>query len=265
MAKSELIMGRDVTGRNVVLDPFAAAHTLFTGRTRSGKSVAVYTALAGLKGLPVQVCGIDPTGILFNALGEHLGGSSLRVSTLADEEKLGLVLDELVAVMDRRIRDLLALKLDKFGPDDFSAARPVLICVFEEYPGTLAATHALDAAAGRKVADRIETKLRAAIQRLALEGAKAGVFVWLVAQRADAQLLTGVLRSQLTQKFSFAQDDDGLRMLHEGITPEEIEAAQKFLPGQGYVEILGSVPLTQFRADLLDYEGLCRIYAEPSS
>lgn len=205
---SLLTLGRTPGGVDVIIDPTEAAHTLFTGQTRSGKSVQVYGALAQLPRSGVQVCGIDPTGILFNAIGDQLGGDALRALTLADPERVEHVMRELVAEMDRRIRVLLAQRLDKFT--NFTSDLPLLVVVMEEYPGTLAALQAIDAASGARPVDRLETKVRAAVQRIALEGAKVGVRLWLVAQRADASLLTGVLRSQLTQRFSFRQDPDGL-------------------------------------------------------
>lgn len=249
-------IGRDRTGRDLCLDPFLARMTCLSGGTRTGKSVMLYVMIAQLLGLPVKLCGVDPSGVVFNALGEHLGGSEWRVKTLRDIDAVERVMGELVAEMDSRIERLLSLKRDKFDKPDFSERFPLLVVVFEEYPGLLAALSALDQANGSKQSDRVELKVKASVQRLALEGAKVGVRLWIVAQRADASLLTGVLRSQLTQRLSFRQDADGLRMLHEGITSEEIQAAQRFQPGQGYAEFLGELPLTAFRADYMTYDEL---------
>lgn len=263
LGQPDLIIGRSITGEDLLLDPFEPGHALFTGRTRSGKSSLVYTLLAQLKDKPVQLCGIDPTGILFNAIGKNgLGGDALRVLTVSDSVRVLDVMNKLLAELDKRIKDLLAAGKDKLNASDFSPDFPLLIVLFEEYPGTLTALQALDQASGAKVADRIETKVKAAVQRLALEGAKVGVRVWMISQRADASLLTGVLRSQLTQRFSFALDDDGLRMIHEGIKPEQIEQADRFLPGQGFIEMAGQLRLTRFRADFTSYEGLAKIYAD---
>lgn len=56
---------------------------------------------------------------------------------------------------------------------------------------------------------------------------------------------------------SFAgQDADALRILHESITPEQIEQAANSLPGQGYAELSDSEHLTMFRAYLMTYEQL---------
>lgn len=249
-------IGRTRTGRDICLAPFVSQHTVLTGATRSGKSVCLYTMLSQLPGLPVQVCGVDPSGILFNALGDALGGQSRRVATLRNPVRVEQVLNGIVHEMDDRIDTLLGLRLDKFDSGDFTEDVPLLIVLLEEFPGMLAAIAADDMANGRKQSERLEPRIRAHVQRLALEGAKVGIRLWIVAQRADAAILTGVLRSQLSQRISFRQDADGLRMLHESITPEQIDAAQRFLPGQGFVEFAGTVPLTPFRSDFITYREL---------
>lgn len=246
-------LGRTPSGADVMLDPCDPSHFSFSGRTRSGKSIAVFNCLAQLKGLPVVVAGIDPTGVLLGALGEGLGGSRLRALTLRDPERALAVVDELVEIMDDRIDRLLAERRDKF--EDYSADFPLYIVVFEEYLGLLSALGSIDKATGAKPADRIETKVRAAVQRLALEGAKVGMRLWIIGQRFDASILSGVLRSQLTTKISFAQDADGLRMLHEGLSSEQIEQASSFIAGQGFVET-PTLPLTMFRGDLMTYQQL---------
>lgn len=258
----QLRIGRNQAGRDLFLDLGRPGHAIFSGATRSGKSTLVYGLLAQCRGLPVQVAGIDPSGVLLNALGaEGLGGDSLRVLTLSDPERVKSVCAELIAEMDKRINNLLQLRRDKFNPQDFSPDFPLLIFLLEEYPGTLAALQAIDQASGAKPVERIETKVRATVQRWALESAKVGGRLWVIAQRSDASLLTGVLRSQLTQKFSFAQDPDGLRMLHPNISDEQITAVSDFQPGMGYLEIAGQQPLTRFRADYCSYEQLANFFA----
>lgn len=251
-----ITLGRTFYGTDLNFDPLKG-HTLLTGRTRSGKSVQLYTMLAQLKGLPIKVVGVDPSGIVFNALGDEIDGCSQRVLTLKKPEYARVVMKNIVAEMDARINLLLDKQLDKFT--QFTKDLPAIFCVMEEYPGTLAALKAIDAASGAKANEKVETQIRANIQRIALEGAKVGVFLWIIAQRADTSLLTGVLRSQLVNRLSFSQDPDGLRMLHESITPEQIETAQKFSPGQAFAEFPG-MPLTQYRADLCTYQQLVRLF-----
>lgn len=57
------------------------SHMLVSGKTRSGKSSFVYGLLNQMRCLPVTVAGVDPTGILFNELGDGWGGDALRPRT----------------------------------------------------------------------------------------------------------------------------------------------------------------------------------------
>lgn len=258
MRSHDVIMGRSVAGQNVTLDIFAPNHLLLTGATRSGKSAQLYALLAQCRDLPVICTGIDPSGIVFAGLGDGLGGEKLRVMTTRDPERCIATLDAIVSMMDRRISVLLEKRIDKI--EEYDEDMPLVLVVFEEYPGLLAAFNAIDASNNARGKDRVELKLKSSVQRLALEGAKAGIKLILLAQRADASLLTGVLRSQLTARFSFRQDSDGLRMLHEEITPTQIEKMTHFLPGMGYVEIAGTTPITQYRADFIDYHDFVEVF-----
>lgn len=260
-AITPIVAGRTASGQDLCFDPVAGGHTLFTGRTRSGKSSLLYSLLVQLRGKPVKVCGADPSGVLFSALGEGLGGADLRALTLRNPQRIQTVFSDLVELMDERISELLSARRDKFT--DFSVSFPLVIVLVEELPGLLGGLEALDKASGAKSVDRVELTVRAALQRLALEGHKVGLRVWLVSQRADATILGGVLRAQLTAKFSFAQDQAGLKMLHEDLTPEQIASAAQFLPGQGFAEIAGFLPLTLFRADYCSYDQLANFF-DPS-
>lgn len=256
-------LGVNNKGENIFLDFFLAQHTLLTGQTRSGKSICLYSILAQLKDEPnIKVCGIDPTSILFNAIGEHLGGSDLRVGGLKDCEKACEVVKNIVAEMDRRIDLLLSQSLDKFDREHFNENMPLLVVCFEEFPGIQAILQAFDKASGAKPAERTETRFKADLQRLALEGAKVGIRLLIVAQRADTAILTGILRSQLTQRISFRQDKDGLRMLHETITPEQIEAMPSYQPGMALCEFDGFLPLQKIKADFISYQELVRHYKQ---
>lgn len=257
-----ITLGRTPAGRDVTLDLWAG-HCLLTGRTRSGKSVLAYSILAQLRHEPpVKVVGIDPTGILFNALGEGLGGSHLRVLTLADPERVREVMSEIVAEMDRRIARLLALGRDKFGPEDATTGTPLMLVVMEEYPGLLGALQSIDQASGAKPADRLEPMVRAAVQRIGLEGLKSCVSLVLLSQRADSVLLGSVLRSSLTSRITFALSErDGYAMVMPEISPEQVEAGRKFRPGEAYADIAGVEQITRFQADFIDYRGLTAAFA----
>lgn len=243
-------LGRALTGEDLHLDLNSAGHAVFTGRTRSGKTVQVMTLLAQcahIKG--VEIAGVDPSAVLFGPLG---GFPSEEKRALGlNVEKIAEVLDILEAELDSRLAALLSSGVEKFdlrAPD----APPVLIVIFEEYPGLISALDQISG--GSKAKNAVNGKaIQRVVSRLGLEGAKVGIRVWIMAQRADASLLTGVLRASLTQRFSFAQDAEGLKMLHESISDQQLLDAAVFKPGQAYAQISGELPLTRYRADLIEY------------
>lgn len=258
---TRLILGKFQTGLPTFFDPLSAS-TIISGRSRSGKSTALYSILAGLVDSPVRVFGCDPTGVCFNALGDGLGGRAFRVSTLRDPPALIEVMEKVVAVMDKRIDKLLAEQTDKFV--DFDRNFPALLGVFEEYPGIMGILHSWDSANGLKPAERLAPQFERLIQRLALEGRKVGIYLLICIQRGDVAALGsagGILRSQLGNRLSFAQDPDGLRMLHGSTLTEEILAtAAGFLPGQGLLQLETDPAPRIWRADPTTYLELVTTY-----
>lgn len=251
-------VGRDAKGSDVFLEPFASYHTLISGQTRSGKSSLIYGYLANLKPLKqVTLCGVDPTGVLFSAIGSSgLGGDSLRVSTLQDVDAIKEKTHLLVQEMTERINRLLSLRRDKFDYEDFSPNFPLLLVLYEEFPGLVNSLKISDALL--KPADRVLPRFLADLQRLCFEGLKVGIRIYLICQRGDAETIGGNLRSQLDQKISFRQRGDSFAMLHR-LTPQEQNQGEKFLPGQGYIETPGK-DLKKFRADLCTYQQLVQRY-----
>lgn len=250
-------VGRDAKGSDVFLEPFASYHTLISGMTRSGKSSLVYgylsnlSNLSNLKPLKIKLCGVDPTGVLFSAIGSSgLGGDSLRVSTLQDVDAIKEKTHLLVEEMDRRINLLLSLRRDKFDYEDFTEKFPLLLVLYEEFPGLVNSLKISDALL--KPADRVLPRFLADLQRLCFEGLKVGIRIYLICQRGSVETIGSNLRSQLDQKISFRQRGDSFGMLHR-LTPEQIKQGERFLPGQAFLDTPGQ-DLKKFRADFCSFE-----------
>lgn len=248
-------LGRTPAGTDLHLDLAETNHVLISGASRQGKSAQLYAAVSQMKSLPIKICGVDITGIFFNALGPTaLGGDELRAMTLRDPEHVLSVVERVVQEMDERITRLMEQRRDKFAWSDFKPDFPLLIVIFEEFPSLLMALSQIDKVNGARGGDRLEVRLRACVTRLILEGAKTGTKVWLISHRGSAELLGGLQRASIGTRLSFRQDGDGLKMAHESIKPEEIEQAQHFLAGQAFFE--SGCPLTAYRADYMSYEEL---------
>jgi DNA segregation ATPase FtsK/SpoIIIE-like protein len=233
----------------VELDWTSAAHVVIQGATRSGKTTGLYSVLAQLAKTPdVEVTGCDPTGLLLGPWAARRGLVASSVGT-ANPAAHVATLEALTATMDARIagipsgRDTVAI-----GP-----RCPLLVVVLEEYPGLL---RVLDA-------DRQLGKLaRAAVARLLGEGAKAGLRVVLVAQRAEASIIGGYERGQASHALSFrVAGRDTVAMLHADAAADVV-AAHATAPAGVALLFAPGTPLRRLRAPHVTYAEYVAAVAE---
>lgn len=238
------LLGRGEDGAPVLLDWRTLAHLVVQGATRSGKSTGLYGVLGQLATAEhVQVTGCDPTGLL-------LAPWTARTATVAPSTGTAnpaahvAALEALTAAMDDRIAAIPP------GRDtvDLGPHHPLMIVVLEEYPGLLRVLDA-DRALGKRA--------RAAVARLLAEGAKAGVRVVLVAQRAEANIIGGFERDQASHALTFRVGGrESVRLLHPDAPPDVIAAHATAAPGIALLSAPG-VPLRRFRAPLTTYPAYC--------
>lgn len=249
-----VILGRDEAGADVTWSPLTpASHALVVGGTRSGKSICLQVLLAQVASMPdVRVCGVDPTGLLLSPFAGPDPDNLIALGTSSDS--LGKAVDVLAHLVDvtlaERLEHLRETKADAIREP--STQRPLTMIVLEEYPAFLAACSADDTAAARKPAERLRVRAELYVQRLLAEGLKAALVVVLAAQRADADVLGGYRRDQMSTRIAFRLESaDGWRMVLPG-HPEVAEGSPGLSPGTGY--LMSPVhQLTKFRGDLLDY------------
>ncbi|WP_214370668.1 hypothetical protein [Pseudonocardia sp. H11422] len=237
-----VLLGRDEGGTCLRAEPGDLPHAIVQGVTRSGKSVWTYGLLAQLAHRPdVLVAGCDPTGLLWRpfAGSRHAPWQSSGLADLAAHEA---VLRRVVDEMDARIRDLPADR-DTLA---VTPARPLLVVVLEEYPGLL---RVLDAAKSRD--DDPGKRVRALVSRLLAEGAKAGVRVVILAQRAEASVVGAFERAMCSLRISFRCDNRAsVDLLHPGADPAVADAHTAALPGIALLSRPGH-DLTRIRAPFL--------------
>lgn len=246
-----LRFGVTAAGEEVAWD--SPKHVIVQGQTRSGKSAFTYRVLAQAfeKRGQIRVIGVDPTAVLlkpFAALGErhiHTGGADLAGAVA--------VLEWAVAEMDRRIGLLWENRVDKI--ERFSRACPVLLVVLEEAPGLMTALADDDAAEGRRPAERLEPRAKRLIRRILAEGAKVGVTLFTLCQRASTSVIPGDGRSNVAFRLSLRlSDGDGLRMLHSGVQDEDARWVASAKPGRALVDS-PALHHARVRLDWLDYAG----------
>lgn len=234
-----VLIGRDEGGNDLAQDWRDTAHTIVQGVTRSGKSVWTYGVLAQLAGDPdAIVAGCDPTGLLWRpfAGSRH---ETWQVSGLADPRAHERLLARLCAEMDARIaalpadRDTLAI----------SAETPMLVLVMEELAGLLRAVDSADKESGKRI--------RMLMGRLLAEGAKVGVRVVILVQRAEAQVVGAFERAMCSLRISFRTDNRAsVELLHPGAEPATADAHTTAAPGVALLSAPGQ-PMTRIRAPYL--------------
>lgn len=237
----ESAFGVDTSGQAVGFNP-ASLHTAVAGRTRSGKSVTVYSILSDASEQPwVRVVGIDPTGVLLGPMADE---KSLDFALGTSPESLEGALTLLQRVereMDRRIAKLMHLGVDQIPASAYSDPRlGAILLVLEEYAGLLAAMVKSQAEEVRRIVGRV---LR--------EGSKAAVHVLTILQRPEAAVLHD--RAQYARAIVMAVENaDSVRMLLPSATPEQTEQLLRATPGRGFIAEAGR-PLRFFRADYMTY------------
>jgi hypothetical protein len=254
-------VGRTEQGADLRVPLLEAGHAIVQGRTRSGKSLWSYSWLAQLaQADDVIVSGSDPSGLLL-APWEARQPSWVALGTSGGAQAHLDVLDALTAEMDRRLRTL-PKGCDKLP---ISSSDPALLVALEEYPALirLASTAGKPAAGQPKVVERIQGQ----VGRLLSEGAKVGVCVLLIAQRADAAIVGGFERGQASLRLSFSVDSgDALKMLHSGVDAPTAEAHATAPKG---VALLSApeLPLLRIRGPYLpgEYAAYCQLVAGQNS
>ena len=106
MAKSKIsfVVGKDVSGRNVIADLHSMPHMLIAGATGSGKSVCINTIITSFlyKASPdeVKLVLIDPKVV---ELGSYNGIPHMLIPVVTDPKKAAAALNWAVNEMQRTI------------------------------------------------------------------------------------------------------------------------------------------------------------------
>lgn len=219
-------IARAETGGDVYLDFADATHTIVQGSTRSGKSVLMYAVLAQIARSPhAEIWGCDPNRVLLAPLANTLEDEERnRRFVVGNNPQQALeMLERVTALMDARIESLVPRRLEKIA--EFTPEEPVIIVVLEEYAGLMAQALIED--------KKVHAEIKKLVGRLFAEGAKAGVRMVMILQRAEASIIDGATRANAMQRITLGVDNgDSVRMLHEGLDSETAEAITHFKNGR---------------------------------
>ena len=210
-----LILGKDVSGKPMILDLSKMPHMLIAGATGAGKSVCMNTILTGLlmKYSPedLRLILVDPKTVEFHTYNDL---PHLVVPVITNAKKVSLGLRWVIDEMERRfkyfnqvgVRDLnsfnkrpLVQQKDLFDNDqdmnfennnegDIPNRLPYIVVVIDELADLMAVAQA---------------EIESSIARLAAKSRAAGIHMILATQRPDVKVITGTIKANFPARVAF--------------------------------------------------------------
>lgn len=180
-------IGFDITGKPIIGDLAAFPHVLIAGTTGSGKSVFMNVLICGLlsKFTPdeVKFIMVDPKMV---ELSPYNGIPHLQRNVITDTSEASAALEWAADEMERRYKQLANAGVQNIAQ---YKGMPYLVIVVDE------------------MADLMMTaakEVEESIIRIAQKGRAAGVHLILATQRPSADVITGLIKSNVPSRIAFA-------------------------------------------------------------
>lgn len=185
-------LGKDITGKTVVTDLAKAPHLLIAGSTGSGKSVCINSIITSIiyhsRPDEVKLMLIDPKVV---ELSVYNGIPHLRTEVVTDMKKAQGTLNWAVREMEARYQLFAGAKVrniegyNKLYPDK---KMPYILLIVDEFADLM-----------NVAAKEVEVL----IQRLTQKARAAGIHLILATQRPSADVITGVIKSNIPSRIAF--------------------------------------------------------------
>ena len=195
-SKLAFALGKDITGTSIVGDIGKMPHMLIAGTTGSGKSVCINSSIISLlyRASPseVKLIMIDPKMV---ELGNYNGIPHLLVPVVTDYKKAAGALNWAVVEMERRYKLMFeygARDLDSFNKAAVGKGEdplPRIVIIIDELADLM-----------MMAAKEIEES----ICRIAQKARAAGMHLIIATQRPSADVLTGLMKSNIPSRIAFA-------------------------------------------------------------
>ena len=185
-------LGKDITGKTVVTDLAKAPHLLIAGSTGSGKSVCINSIITSIiyhsRPDEVKLMLIDPKVV---ELSVYNGIPHLRTEVVTGMKKAQGTLNWAVREMEARYQLFAGAKVrniegyNKLYPDK---KMPYILLIVDEFADLM-----------NVAAKEVEVL----IQRLTQKARAAGIHLILATQRPSADVITGVIKSNIPSRIAF--------------------------------------------------------------
>ena len=201
-----IVLGKDVTGKAVVMDLAKAPHLLIAGSTGSGKSVCMNTLIMSLlmrfRPEELRLIMVDPKVVemaMYNRL------PHLITPVVNDPHKIPLALRWAVNEMEKRYRILAKVHTRNLA--GFNARNlppePVMDDNGEPIPARLPyLVIIIDELADVMMTDA-KSEVETSVARIAQKGRAAGIHIVIATQRPSTNIITGVIKANLPTRIAF--------------------------------------------------------------
>ncbi len=201
--KIVVALGKDIMGTPKVMDIAKTPHLLIAGATGSGKSVCINTILASIlmryRPNEVKLVLVDPKKV---ELSNYNGVPHLMTPVVTDPKKASIALQKIVGEMERRYNTFeeagaknitsyneMIQKENKKHPDKPSPIMPYIVVIIDELADLMLV-------ASKEVED--------SIMRITQMARAAGIHLIVATQRPSTDVITGVVKSNIPSRISFA-------------------------------------------------------------
>ncbi|PKM79565.1 MAG: cell division protein FtsK [Firmicutes bacterium HGW-Firmicutes-13] len=193
-----IALGKDIYGNSVIADLAKMPHLLIAGATGAGKSVCLNSIIISIlfKARPeeVKLLLIDPKYVELNAYNVI---PHLLAPVISDKKKASIALKKMVKEMGERyerfaregVRDITSYNELMNKQKEFGRVLPYIVVVIDELADIMMV-------APHDVED--------AIARLAQMARAAGIHLVIATQRPSVNVITGVIKANITTRIAFA-------------------------------------------------------------
>ena len=241
LKKGELnvILGKDIVGRDKIIDITKMPHLLIAGQTGSGKSVAVNTLIATLiskkSEKEVKFIMVDPKMV---ELMPYNDIPHLLVPVIIDPRQAAIALKWAVNEMENRYKQLMengVRNIKSYNSLKYVEKMPYIVIIIDELADLMMV------ASG---------SVEESIARIAQKARAVGIHLVVATQRPSTDVITGMIKANLPSRISFA-----LRSQIDSRTILDSAGAEKLL-GQGDMLLLenGSSKLERIQGAFISDE-----------
>lgn len=185
-------LGQDISGKPVVYDIRDMPHCLVAGATKTGKSVCLNAIISSILMThtpdTVRMLFIDPKRV---ELSVYNGVPHLLEPVITDPQNAAAALEKVVAEMDQlyeRMETLGVQTIEEYNKKS-NERQPYQLIVIDELNDLML---------------RARASIEYSMTRLAQLGRATGVHIIVATQRPSAEVLSGVIRSNLPSRIAFS-------------------------------------------------------------